>query len=131
MEKVLAIIISHFFVRGKPQTRYRDKTTGRFVSGVMYRTAFGIKQMPVNHKYYGVTFYVWTREPLDAAEINNMYSVFCTNLANYLGYSSAEWWFSIFEQTNFEMNMEPRVIDTWRFKVDKRGVTLYVRDGHA
>lgn len=131
MEKIISIILSTFFIKGKEVTRYRDTKTGRFVKGVMYRTAFGIKQMPVNHKYYGVTFYVWTRDMLDRSEIDNYYSVFCVQLANYLGYGSDEWWFSVFEQSNFEMKLEPYVVGTWRFKVDRKGVTLYERNGYA
>jgi len=121
---ILEILISHFFVRGKPQTRYRDKTTGQFVSGVMFRTTFGVKQMPVNHKYYGVTCYFWSKEPLDHAEVDNCYALFCKELHSYLGYGADEWWFSVFQQTNWQQNLKPTLIGTWRFKVDRKGMTL-------
>lgn len=123
------IIISHFFIRDKPIKRWRDKKTGRFVSGNMFRTTFGIKQMPLNRKYYGVTFYAWSKEPLNLQQINKLYRVFVHQLTKFLGYGEHDWWFSIFEQTNFEMRLRPELIGKWRFKVEHKGVTFYGREG--
>jgi hypothetical protein len=124
---LLQIILSHFFRQGKPSARYRDVKTGRFVSGTMYRTAFGIKQLPLNHKYYGVVFYAWSKEPLENWMIETLYVIFKDELTSYLGYSEGEWWFSIFEQKNFKMKLNPSLIGMWRFKVDYRGVAIYER----
>jgi hypothetical protein len=130
MEKLLKIIISHFFIRGKPVVRYRDVRTGRFVKSNMFRTAFGIKQLPLNHKYYGVVFYVWTKEPLTAQQVDEAYRLFEAMLESYLGYGGGEWWFSIFQQTNFEMKLRVKLINVWRFKIDYKGVSIYERQGN-
>ena len=96
----------------------------------MFRTAFGVKQMPLNHKYYGVTFYAWSKEPLENWMIETLYVIFKEELTSYLGYSEGEWWFSIFQQTNYEMKIRPYLIGTWHFKVDFRGVGIYERHGN-
>lgn len=127
--KFRSISASHFFIRGKPAKRFRDVKTGRFVKGSMFRTAFGIKQLPLNHKYYGVVFYAWSKEPLTHRETEKLYEKFESLLGKYLGYSDEDWWFSIFEQKNFEMKLKTSLIGKYRFKIDYKGEQLYVREG--
>ena len=116
--------------------RYMEKHPGATLAEArghrpktMYRTAFGIKQMPLNHKYYGVVFYAWSNEALNNFAIDRLYDLFRKELADYLGYGEGEWWFSIFEQANYEMRYRPELIGKWRFKVDYRGVTRFERQG--
>ena len=128
-------IISFFFkksvgLKGRWMSRWRDVKTGRFAKSIMYRCTFGIKQMPLNHKYYGVTCYFFTRDEVTDWGMNKFYEVFKEVLSTYLGYGPNEWWFSIFESRNWMRPLKPRMLGKYRFKVDFRGRKVFERRGH-
>jgi len=91
VQKALSFILSHFFVRGKEQVRWRD-SKGRFVKRLtMTRVTLGCKHIPVLHKYQSFTLTFWTTGKIDRAHLTERLII---KMEHHLGYEQAVWWFN-------------------------------------
>lgn len=96
MQTALSFILSHFFVRGKEQVRWRD-SKGRFVKrDTMTRVTLGckgidVRGIPVLHNYKSFTLTFWTTGKIDKAYLTERLII---KMEHYLGYEQALWWFT-------------------------------------
>lgn len=111
------IILSHFFVRGNPQSRWRDSKTGRFVkTPEMFRYTLGISHIPYGQKYYGFTLTVWSLKDFNPRTFNVM---FIDLIEKMIGYPYVEWWFKF--KIGYEVvvaEFDEKLTETWEFYVN-------------
>jgi len=110
------IILSHFFIRGKPQTRWRDRKTGRFVKGRMFRYALGVSHIPYGKKYYSFTLIVFSIHDFNIHKLDEM---FIEQMEDVLGYDYKDWWFP-FKVGYQKISVKPdeALMETWEFYVE-------------
>lgn len=87
---LLNFILSHFFIRNKPTSRWRSKKTGRFIKAPkFYRYTWGTKRIPFHGNYLSFAYFYWGfEEPVDGEE------KLLEHMERVLGYGYDEWWFS-------------------------------------
>lgn len=83
-------IPSHFFKKGKEQTRWRDET-GRFrKTPKFFRYAWGCKGIPVHGAYVSFTYFYWGFEEPDGEE------KLLAHMEKCLKYDREDWWFNYY-----------------------------------
>ena len=114
---ILNIILSHFFKKGKPQSRWRDRKTGRFVKAPMFRYTLGVSHIPYGKKYYSFTLTVFSMKEFYIPRLDEM---FFELMEDSLGYDYTDWWFP-FKIGYQKISVEPDedLMETWEFYVEK------------
>lgn len=92
MEQLLPAVLSHFFRKGKPQTRWRDVKTGRFVKPFQWRLCFGAT-IPLHGDYRKVTHCCFFNEEPSVREEGDCFGLFMQKVIDKTDYTEKDWWF--------------------------------------
>lgn len=89
MLTTLRVIFSHFFRKGKKESRWRDVKTGRFTKTPrFFRFTWGCKGIPVHGNYVSFAYYFWGTEKPDGE--GNLLAY----MEEWLDFPMEEWWFN-------------------------------------
>lgn len=138
--ELVSFVLSHFLRQGRPQERYRDTKTGKFIARPnMFRASVGVKQIPINsypddRHYYNVMIQAWSTNP-DDLDTEQLEKLFFIELEKFIGYDEVDFWFpteldiedpsevSVTEDDLFKLPL------TWEFFAEEKERTVYSRWG--
>lgn len=116
----LNFILSHFFKKGKPQSRWRDLKTGRFIKRPeMFRYTLGVSHIPYGKKYYSYTYTVFSMMNFDVQQLTTR---FIKLMEDSIGYDYEDWWFDFkigYQKIIVKVETELNLIDTWEFYINE------------
>lgn len=99
----------------------------------IYRVSYGLKAVPIHHEYYGFLLQVWSDDADYLRELDQkLEDLFVKLTEKWVGYKESEWW--NFGMIGYEPPQEmflrdPSLVDTWEWRVEKKGMILDLEKG--